>query len=385
MAKVIKATKVKESFDMNAVFGSVDKLNEDAELLEDSTLSTPSEWIDTGCFALNVIMSGSLFGGIPAGRIIGFAGPSKCGKTLIINKCIANAQKNGYFGAIWDSEIAVDKKSALAVGMDPKRVKYYPVDTIEQCRNQISRLLDNINAMPKAERPKIIISIDSLGNLASSKELLDADKDKEAADVGQRAKAIKSMLRVLTYKAAKAGVPIIFSNHIYEGMSMFPTLVKDQAGGKGPIYMASILVQMGLRDEKSKDNPEEESLAISHHVSGTTLTAFTTKNRFVPSYLKTELYINFTSGLDKYSGLLDIAIGFDVIQQSGSTYSFQGEKIGYRKNFEKDGNFWEKKVFPVLEATLQEKLKYGTGCSSVDLAEEVDKIDEQDDEQETAD
>lgn len=354
------------------IFKSVDDLNPDAAVLDAATLSTAEDWIDTGSYALNAIISGSMYKGIPSGRITGFAGPSMAGKTLIMNKIMANAQKKGYIPVIWDSEVAVDKKSAEGAGMDTSRVKYYPVETIEDCRNQMCAFLDNVI---KADNPdlKFIVAIDSLGNLASSKEIKDAAAGKEAADVGQRAKAIKSMMRILTYKAAKAKVPILFSNHIYEGMEMFPTLVKTQSGGKGPIYLASVLVQLSTRNEKSSENPNEESVAIAHNISGVTLGALTVKNRFVPSYLKTELYLNFKTGLDKHAGLFEIAEAFGVIEKPGRTVLYKGESLGYRKDLEKDPKFWEK-IMPDLENTLQEKLCYGT-ASSVEIEEEVDNIE----------
>lgn len=351
------------------IFGTVDKLNPDATFLEDSSISTPSDWIDTGSRALNAIISGSLHKGIPVGRITGFAGPSGAGKTLIMNKIMANAQKKGYIAVIWDSEVAVDKESAKNVGMDLKKTKYYPVETIEECRNQVSTFLDNVIAANDPDN-KFIVSIDSLGNLASSKEIEDARKGKDAADVGQRAKATKSMMRAITYKAAKAKVPILFSNHIYEGMEMFPSLIKNQAGGKGPIYLASVLVQLSLRNEKTSENPDEESIGISHNVSGITMGALTVKNRIVPPFLKTELYLNFKTGLDTNTGLFDLALGLGVIQQNGKTYTFENESVGYRKNIEKDPEFW-KKVCPILEEKLNEELRYGAG-PSVDLDEDVD-------------
>lgn len=340
------------------IFGDIDKMNPDGSFLEDSSISTPSDWIDTGSKALNAIISGSLYKGVPVGRITGFAGPSGAGKTLIINKILANAQKKGYIAVIWDSEVAVDKQSATNVGMDLKKTKYYPVETIEECRNQISTFLDNIIAAGDPNL-KFIISIDSLGNLASSKEIEDARKGKDAADVGQRAKATKSMMRSITYKAAKAGVPILFSNHIYEGMEMFPSLIKNQAGGKGPIYLASVLVQLATRNEKMSENPDESSIAIANNVSGVTMSAMTVKNRIVPPFLKTELYLNFKSGLDVNTGLFDIALALGVIQQAGKTYQVNGESVGYRKNIEKDAAFWEK-LGPELEKKLQEELRYGS-------------------------
>jgi RecA/RadA recombinase len=357
------------------IFKSVDDLNPDAAVLDAATLSTADEWIDTGSYALNAIISGSLYKGIPSGRITGFAGPSMAGKTLIMNKIMANAQKMGYIPVIWDSEVAVDKKSAQGAGMDTARVKYYPVETIEDCRNQMCMFLDNvIKARETNPDLKFIVAIDSLGNLASAKEIKDVSSGKDAADVGQRAKATKSMMRTLTYKAAKAKVPILFSNHIYEGMEMFPTLVKTQSGGKGPIYLASVLVQLSTKNEKASDNPDEQSIAIAHNVSGVTLGALTVKNRFVPSYLKTELYLNFKSGLDKHAGLFEIAEAFSVIEKPGRTVMYKGESLGYRKDLEKDPVFWEK-IMPELEKTLQEKLCYGENTAKVEeIEEEVEEI-----------
>ena len=356
--------------DLKDIFGSVDKLNPEGEVLDESTISTPSDWIDTGSKALNAIISGSLYKGVPVGRITGFAGPSGAGKTLIINKVLANAQKKGYIAVIWDSEVAVDKDSAKNVGMDLKKTKYYPVETIEDCRNQISTFLDNVIAANNPDH-KFIISIDSLGNLASSKEIEDARKGKDAADVGQRAKATKSMMRAITYKAAKAGVPILFSNHIYEGMEMFPTMIKNQAGGKGPIYLASVLVQLATRNEKVSENPDEKSIAIANNVSGVTMSAMTVKNRVVPPFLKTELYLNFKTGLDKNTGLFDLALALGVIEQTGKTYQFQGESVGYRKNIESNPAFWEK-VSPALEEKLAIELRYGSVGSSDNLLESGD-------------
>lgn len=355
------------------IFKSVDDMNPDSSVLDESTLSSAEDWIDTGSHALNAIISGSVFGGVPAGRITGFAGPSMAGKTLIMNKIMANAQKKGYIPVIWDSEVAVDKRSAQNAGMDTTKVKYYPIETVEDCRNQMCAFLDNVI---KANNPelKFIIAIDSLGNLASSKELRDAAAGKDAADVGQRAKAIKSLMRTLTYRAAKAKVPILFSNHIYEGMEMFPSLTKNQSGGKGPVYLASVLVQLSTKNEKTTDNPNEANVAISNNVSGVTLSAMTVKNRFVPNFLKTELYLNFKTGLDKYSGLFEIATAYNVLVKNGNRYLLGEENLGFRKEFEKDPKAWEK-IMAALEPVLKEQLCYSNSNTSETLQTEVDDLE----------
>jgi RecA/RadA recombinase len=342
------------------IFEAVDALNTDASLLsEENSLSIVSDWIDTGSYALNAIFSGSVYKGVPVGRVTGFSGPSGAGKTLIINKIIANAQKKGYFAAIWDTEAAVDRQSAEGVGIDPSRVKYYPVETVEDCRNQIATFLDKIIA---ANDPnlKVIVAIDSLGNLASAKELRDVTEGKDAADMGTKAKAMKSMMRALTFKAAKARVPILFTNHIYDNpTSLYPELVKKQSGGSGPVYLASLLVQLATRNEKIDKNEGQEAIGVAHNVSGVTLSAMTVKNRFVPPFLKAELYNNFRTGLTRYAGLADMAIAMGVVQGDKS-YTIGDQKLGYRKNWENDTELWDKTLLPALEKVLKEKVCYGT-------------------------
>lgn len=351
--------------DILKVFDKLEKLNPEAKFLSESALSTVNEWVDTGCMVLNAIISGSLYGGVPVGRITGFSGPSAAGKTYIINKILANAQKKGMIPVIFDTEAAIDASSTTGVGLDSDQVKYVPVQTVEDCRNQISTFLDSV--MEAKMRNKFILSIDSLGNLASQKELDDTEKGKTAMDMGTRAKGLKSMMRLLTFKAAQAGVTILFSNHTYDDPSaMFPTLVKAQSGGKGPVYLASVLVQLAKRDEKhDKSNDDDEILPEANKVSGTTLRALTVKNRFVPPFLECEAYLNFKRGLDKYSGLKEMAVNHGVIEQTGSTFvlpsgkdDVPGQKLGYYKNWKNDTELWEKTILPSLEEKLKKQYSY---------------------------
>jgi len=344
-------------------FKAIKALNPDSNDLTDNALSTVDEWIDTGSYALNAIVSGSLYKGIPKGRITGLVGPTGCGKSLIINKIIGNAQRKDpdMWGLIWDSEMAQDPKFAAAVGADPDRIKHNPVETVEECRNQISAFLDNI-ILDKSLHGKFIIAIDSLGNLASSKEVADAAKDKDAGDMGLRAKTIKSMMRVLTYKCAKAGVTLIFSNHVYDDPSkLYPSMIKNQSGGKGPLYLASLLVQLAVTQEKaeSDEKEKEDVISIANKIKGVTLKAMTVKNRFIPPFLETNLYLNFKTGLYEYTGLLEMAEAYGLIVRSGPSYSFaNGEKLGYYKDWKNDKNIWDKQILPNLEKTLNKHLTY---------------------------
>lgn len=344
--------------DVLSAFKSLDKLNTDACILSDTSLSHVDDWFDTGCMVLNSVISGSLYKGVPKGRITGFSGPSMCGKTYIINKILGKAQQAGMIPVIFDTEMAVDDGSARGVGLDPEKTKYVPVNTIEDCRNQLIALLDGVESA--GLNGKFVISIDSLGNLASEKEVADAEKGKHAMDMGLRAKSLKSMMRLLTYKAARTGTTVLFANHTYDDpAALFPSLVKNQAGGKGPIYLASVLVQLASKSEKPDANDEpDQMLPEAKKYSGTTLRALTVKNRFIPPFLECEMYLNFKTGLDKYSGLKDVAVNHNVIQQNGATYAMGDKKLGYYKNWRTDEKVWET-VLPKLEEILHEKYCYG--------------------------
>jgi RecA/RadA recombinase len=346
--------------DLLKAFKGLDKMNPEAMFLSETSLSNVDEWFDTGCMVLNAILSGSLYKGIPKGRITGFSGPSMTGKTYIINKILGNAQKAGLMPVIFDTEIAVDDTSSRNVGLDPERTKYVPVNTVEECRNQLVSFLDGVEE--NGLEGQFIVSIDSLGNLASTKEVEDAVKGKSAGDMGLRAKSLKSMMRILTYKAAKTGTTILFANHTYDDPgALFPTLVKNQAGGKGPVYLASTLVQLAARNEKQDNsNDSDEMLPEANKYSGSTLRALTVKNRFIPPFLECEMYLNFKTGLDRYSGLKEMAVNHDVIAQNGATFALNdGTKLGYYKNWREDESVWEK-ILPELETVLNEKYRYGT-------------------------
>jgi|TARA_A100001515_G_scaffold142729_2_gene142238 RecA/RadA recombinase len=358
---------------VDKAFAKLQKLNSNATTLEKNTLSNVTEWIDTGCLVLNSILSGSLYGGVPKGRITIFAGDSGCGKTFILNKILAHAQQKGMVPVIFDTEVAVENEGAENVGLDTSNVKYVPVDTVESCRNQIMTFLDEVEKEPELHG-KFIISIDSLGNLASEKEINDAGANKGAMDMGLRAKQLKSMMRIITYKAAVTGTTVIASNHTYaDPGALHPTLVKQQAGGSGPVYMASILVQMAAKKEKTDaGNTNDEALTESRNYSGVTLRMLTVKNRFIPAFLQGEAYLNFKTGLEKYSGLKDIAVSHGIIQQNGSTYSMGEKKLGYYKNWRNDEETWSN-VLPKLESSISEKYRYGKSLSELAILEQDDE------------
>jgi RecA/RadA recombinase len=348
------------SLDIKEAFKVLDDLNPDAQFLDENTLSTVKEWIDTGSMALNAIISGSLYGGVPMGRIVGFAGPQACGKTLMVNKIMANAQKKGMHVVYFDTENALDKETAEGLGCDSAKIKHCPIEIIEECRNQIVKFLKTV--VENNLQGKVIIAIDSLGNLISAREAKVIADGKDSADMGARAVSLKSMLRAITHAAAKANCPVIFTNHTYDNPgALYPTLVKSQSGGSGPLYMSSVLVQMSTKQERigksDNKNASDDITPLSKDVNGLTMRALTTKNRFVPPFLEAEMYLNFRIGLSKYSGLLEMAEGYGIIGKQGHRYCIGDDVLGFYKDWKDDDAIWGK-ILPLLEEKLKTELKF---------------------------
>ena len=358
MSKIKSTSEQESKTNIKDIFSILDKMNPLASFLDDNSLSTVSEWIDTGSYALNAIISGSLYGGIPMGRLTGFIGPESCGKTLMANKIMANAQKKGMHVAYFDTEGALDESTASRLGCDPSKIKHVPSEITEHCRNEIVQLLETI--VQNSLQGKVLIVIDSLGNLITAQEKKKIDEGSDTPDMGNRARSLKSLMRAITHAAKKARCPVIFTNHIYDDPSqLHPSAIKKQAGGSGPLYMASVTVQMAKKTERSEDSKNKDSnnntTLLSKGINGLTLRALTTKNRFVTPFLEIEMYLNFRTGLNKYSGLLEMAEGYDVIQKQGHRYALNGETLGFYKDWKDDDTVWNT-ILPLLEQKLKTEL-----------------------------
>jgi len=374
-----KTTEVEKKGSIADAFKVLENLNPSAKSLDDGSLSSVNEWIDTGSYALNAIISGSLYGGIPMGRLTGFVGPESCGKTLMANKIMANAQKKGMYVAYFDTEGALDEATAKRLGCDTSKIKHVPSEITEQCRNEIVQFLNSIIA--NNLQGQVLLVIDSLGNLITTQEKKKIDEGTDTLDMGNRAKALKSLMRAITHAAAKANCPVVFTNHIYDDPSqLHPSAIKKQAGGSGPLYMASVIVQMAKKTEKTDDSKNKdantETTFLSKGINGMTLRTLTTKNRFVAPFLETELYLNFKTGLNKYSGLIEMAEGYGVVEKAGHRYVLNGETLGFFKDFKDDDSVWAK-ILPALEEKLKTELAFKNE-SSVEADAELDdtEVDE---------
>lgn len=348
--------------DVMAVFDAADDFNPYASYLSESTISSVGGWIDTGSMVLNALISGSLYGGVPKGRVVQFAGPSQTFKSGFLLKILANAQKDGMQVIIFDTEGAIDPETAAAFGLDISRVKYYPSTSLETVRNSIHKIGKVITE--KKLEGKFIIAVDSLANLQSEMETKRMDKESTSADMGSFAKACKSLLKTATAVSTMTKTPVLFTNHVYDDPSaMYPSLEKNMAGGKAAIYLPSVTVQLARKLVKDDDGKTMDSkLAASQKsYSGVVIRALTVKNRFIKQYLEGELYLSFSTGINKYYGLLEIMKGMGVVSNSGASYTdWEGKKMGFYGAWKKDIPLWENHLLPELEKRIKIHWAYGS-------------------------
>lgn len=211
-----------------------DSKNEYASLVSDGVAAGDVEsFVDTGSYVFNALVSGSLFGGIPSNKITAIAGESGTGKTFFCLSVVRNfLNSNPDAGVIYfETESALNKQMIESRKIDSKRMVIFPIDTIEEFRTQAVRIIDKYIEQPKEERKPLMFVLDSLGMLATNKEVQDATDDKNVRDM-TKAQLTKSVFRVLTLKLGKANIPMLVTNHTYDviGCALKGTMVKTPNG-----------------------------------------------------------------------------------------------------------------------------------------------------------
>jgi RecA/RadA recombinase len=285
------------SFDeLDGVMSKVDSLG---SVMTKNNYSKIDEWIGTGNYLLNAQISGSIFKGIPNSRSIVFSGVSGCGKTFMILNALREAQAMGYYAIYGDSEAAVDEELMVKFNIDPTRVRYQPLKTVIQTRHFIANLCQQLREKRDKgfEVPKIMMIIDSLGNLATEKETADALSGSDKRDMTKQ-QNLKSMFRIITTDLAELKIPLLVTNHVYASIGgYFPSNV--QSGGTGAIYNASIILEFtkaGLKDG------DAEAADAGQAKTGLIITSKVVKNRFVKP-IPIKFHLSFYKGMNPYVGL----------------------------------------------------------------------------------
>lgn len=281
-------------------------------ILSESVMFKDKDVIPTEIPIVNLAFSGELDGGISSGLTL-LAGPSKVFKTNLALVCV-KAFMDKYDDGIcilYDSEGGSTPEYLASLGVDSSRVIHVPIEHIEMLKFDIVKQLKEID-----RTDKVIIVIDSIGNTASLKELEDAFNEKSVVEM-QRAKSIKGLFRMITPSLVSKDVPCIAICHTYQEMSsMYPRQVIS--GGLGLIYSANQAFIIGKSQEK--DGTE---------VSGFNFTLNVEKSRFVREKSKFTFSVNFDKGINKWSGLLDLALeSGDCVKPSMGWYQLVDTETG---------------------------------------------------------
>ena len=275
------------------------KVNDKGSIITHNTFSKIDEWIPTGNFLLNAQLSGSLFGGYPNSRSICVAGESGTGKTFLTLNACREAQKMGYNIIYMDSEAAVDEDIIKNFGVNPENFRYQPVSTPQEVRHFVANLCDTLKkAKDKgSELPKIMLVLDSLGNLATNKERGDAMSGNDKKDMTKQ-QELRSLFRVITTDLAEMKIPFIFTNHTYASIGSF---IPGQtiSGGGGAIYNASVILQLSKAGLKEGG---DEAAAAGVQKTGIIVTSKAAKNRFARP-IPVKFHISFYKGMNPYVGL----------------------------------------------------------------------------------
>lgn len=279
-----------KEFSFNDLNKEMSKHSKYGDTMDKSTVSEIDHFIPTGNFNLNACLTGSFKGGYPNNRAVALAGPSGTGKTFLLMNAIKQAQDMGYSIVFYDSENAVDKDLVEKFGVDPKKFRYEPCNTVQEFRSSVTALTDLLIEQKNKgiELPKIMICLDSAGNLATQKEVDDAKSGSDKADM-TRAKLLKSTFRILMTKLGICKIPFLFTNHTYQTQDLFSKQVGG--GGTGPEYAASIILFLGKA--KLKDGAEQTGIIV---------TARPNKNRFAQP-IPIKFHISFNKGMNPYIGL----------------------------------------------------------------------------------
>lgn len=287
----------------------LDKIKKNSSIKESAILSkskffTDKDMIPTSVPIINVALSGRLDGGLTPGLTM-WAGPSKHFKTAF-SLLMAKSYLEKYEDAallFYDSEFGTPQSYFDSFGIDTNRVLHTPITDIEQLKFDIMQQLTNLE-----RSDRLIIVIDSIGNLASKKEVEDALEGKSVADMS-RAKQVKSLFRMVTPHLTMKDVPMIVVNHTYKEIGMFP---KDiVGGGTGSYYSADNIFIIGRQQEKE-----------GTEVVGYNFIINVEKSRYVKEKSKIPVTVSFDGGISRWSGLLDLALDSGlVVKPSNGWYS----------------------------------------------------------------
>jgi recombination protein RecA len=295
----------------------------------------PTDWISTGNFALNYLISGDFNKGIPLGKVTVFAGESGAGKSYICSgNIVKNAQDQGIFVVLIDTENALDEKWLHNLGVDTSESKLLKLNMamIDDVAKTISTFMQDYKSLPDGERPKVLFVVDSLGMLLTPTDVNQFEAGDMKGDMGRKPKALTALVRNSVNFFGSFNVGMVCTNHTYASQDMFDPDDKI-SGGQGFIYASSIVVAM----KKMKLKEDEDGNKISD-VMGIRAGCKVMKTRYAKPFEGMQIKIPYETGMNPYSGMVDLAEKRGLLKKEGNSLVFvssDGEVIKqFRKKWE---------------------------------------------------
>ena len=292
----------------------------------------PTDWISTGNYALNYLISGDFHRGVPMGKVTVFAGESGAGKSYICaGNIVKYAQEQGIFVVLIDSENALDEAWLHALDVDTSEEKLLKLNMsmIDDVAKTISVFMTDYKAMPEEDRPKVLFVIDSLGMLLTPTDVDQFNKGDMKGDMGRKPKALTSLVRNTVNMIGSYNVGLVATNHTYASQDMFDPDDKI-SGGQGFIYASSIVVAM----RKLKLKEDEDGNKVSD-VRGIRAACKVMKTRYAKPFEAVQVKIPYETGMDPYSGLVDLFEAKGLLKKEGNRLKYtdlNGEAhLEYRK------------------------------------------------------
>jgi|TARA_Y100000034_G_C6825657_1_gene372227 RecA/RadA recombinase len=318
--------------------------------------------MDTGSYILNAALSGSIYGGVPNNKITAFAGETSTGKTYFVLGVISQFLKSNPDGGViyFDTESAVTNDMLMDRGIDPVKVIKSEPDTIQKFRHNTILMIDKYLEQDESERRPLIFVLDSLGQLSSTKEIEDTAEGSETRDM-TKAQILKATFRVLNLKLAKANVPMLICNHTYDVVgSYYPQ--KEMSGGSGLKYSASTIAF--LSKKKEKDGTE---------VVGNIIKVKMQKSRLSRENREIEVLLDYTTGLHRYYGLVDLGLKYDVFKKIANRIEVEdGKKVYAKSMYDNPTEYFTPNIMDKLEEAAQKEFQYGF------FEDDVEEISEED-------
>ena len=308
----------------------------------------PTDWISTGNYALNYLISGDFNKGVPLGKVTVFAGESGSGKSYICSgNLVRHAQQQGIFVILIDTENALDEDWLKALGVDTDESKLLKLNMamIDDVAKTISKFVADYKTLPDGERPKVLFVLDSLGMLLTPTDVNQFDAGDLKGDMGRKPKALTALVRNCVNMFGALNVGLVATNHTYASQDMFDPDDKI-SGGQGFVYASSIVVAM----KKLKLKEDEDGNKVSE-VNGIRAACKIMKTRYSKPFETLQIKIPYETGMNPYSGLLDMYEKAGILTKEGNRLSYTTNDGEILKMFRKG---WESNEDGCLDKVMAE-------------------------------